>query len=503
MARAAGAAWLLQHELRLGWRKAGGSRLWLTALLGGTFWLVLHVLAFFLLRHADLDALDAWTAPFVGGVLWLVFTLMLSHAILLSVSALFDRGDLDLLLSSPLPSRTVFVVRGAGIAIGSVTLYAFFLLPLAHAGLVTGHLRLMAIYPTLASMAMLAAAAGMMLTLLLVRLIGARRARTVAQVMGALTGAIIFLVMQAQNMASIGMRRRIVKQLIEWMRPGGPLADDSALWTFFHAAVGRPLALTVLVIAGAGSFWAVVTLAHHRFLEGTQETVTGSAKRGVPAKEPALRFRSGLVRTVLVKEWRLIIRDTQLVAQTLLQVLYLLPLVFIVFRRSDMLAMVVPSAVLLSGTLCGTLAWITVTAEEAPELIGVAPVPLVRIRWLKVLAAMLPVWLLVSPLFLFLLTQNLWHATVFLLCLAGSTACGGMTQVWYPRQGDRRDMRRRMQSGKFVSVLEGFSGLGWAGVAWCLVAAPVFAPLPLLFAAVGPTAAWFLGESRREQGLLV
>jgi ABC-2 type transport system permease protein len=476
---------------------------WLTALLGGAFWLVLHLLAFLLLRHADLDALKTWTTPFVGGVLWFVLTLMLSHAILLSVAALFDRGDLDLLLSSPLPSRAVFVVRAAGIAISSVTLYAFFLLPLAHAGLVTGHANLMAIYPTLAAMAMMATAAGLMLTLVLVRLIGARRARTVAQVMGALTGAVIFLVMQAQNIAGTATQRRVLKQLIEWAKPGGPLAFDSSLWTFFHAATGRMLPLLAIMAVGAASFWLVVTLAHRRFVEGTQETVTGSARRIAPASSAHLRFRPGLVRTVLLKEWRLIMRDTQLIAQTLLQVLYLLPMVFIVFRRQDMLAMVVPSAVLLSGTLTGTLAWITVTAEEAPELVGVAPVPLVRIRWIKVVAAMLPVWLLVSPLFFFLLTKNVWHAAVFIFCLAGSTACGGMMQVWYPRQGDRRNMRKRMQSGKFVSVLEGFSGLGWAGVAWCLVAAPMFTPLPLLFAAVGPTAAWFLGESRREQGLLV
>jgi ABC-2 type transport system permease protein len=499
MARAASAAWLLRHELRLGWRKVGGSRIWLSALLAGTFWLVLHGLAFLLLRHADLDALNTWTAPLVGSVLWFVLTLMLSHAILLSVSAL----DLDLLLSSPLPSRTIFVVRGLGIAISSVTLYAYFLLPLAHAGLVTGHARLMAIYPTLAAMALLATAAGLMLTLVLVRLIGARRARTVAQVLGALTGALIFLVVQAQNMAGLGLRRRMVKQLVEWMKPGGPLSFESSLWTFFHAATGRPGPLLAIVLAGAGSFWLVVMLAHRRFVEGTQESVTGSARRIAPAGRTRLHFRAGLVRTVLVKEWRLILRDTQLIAQTLLQVLYLLPLIFIVFRRDDMLSMVVPSAVLLAGNLTGTLAWITVTAEEAPELIGVAPVPLVHIRWLKVLAAMLPVWALVSPLFVFLLLHNAWHAAVFVFCLAGSTACGGMMQVWYPRQGDRRNMRRRMESGKFVSVLEGFSGLSWAGVAWCLVAAPVFAPLPLLLAAVGPTAAWFLGESRREQGLLV
>lgn len=503
MAKAGSAPWLLQHELRLGWRKLGRSRLWVSLGLGGFLWLLMHVAAYFLVYDLQLDSLSGWVAPVMGSVMWFMLTLMLSHAIMMSVSALFDRGDLDLLLSSPLSSRTVFVVRGLGIAISCAALYAFFLLPVAHVGLLTGHARLMALYPTIASMALFATAVGMMLTLMLVRLIGARRARTVAQVLGALTGALIFLVTQAQNMAGPDMRRRVAATILQWMRPGGPLASDGLLWTPFHASIGEPVALLTVLLLGAGGFWLVTNLAHRRFLAGTQEVVTGSTRRAVPADSRHLRFRGGLLRTVLVKEWRLILRDPQLIAQTLLQVLYLMPMIFLVFRRQDMLLLVVPSAVLLAGTLAGTLAWITVTAEEAPELIGVAPVSLARIRWMKVAAAMLPVWVLVSPLLVFLLFESVWHAAVFVFCLAGSTACGGMTQVWYPRQGDRKNMRRRMESGKFVSILEGFSGLGWAGVAWCLVSAPLFTPLPLLVAAVGPTAAWFLGEERREQGLLV
>lgn len=503
MARPGSAAWLLRHELRVLWRKTGGGRTGLFVGIIGVLWALMHLPYYFFMHDLQGPPFPVWAAPVFGSMLWFAMTLMLSHAIMQSVSALFDRGDLDLLLSSPLSSRTVFFTRGLGIAVGCTVLFAFFLLPAAHVGLLTGHARLMAIYPTIAAMALFATALGMMLTLTLVRFIGARRARTAAQVLGALTGALIFLATQAQNMLGLGTRQRIVALFLHWVQPGGPLAPEALAWTPYRAMVGEPGALVAMLVISVGSFVAVVHLAHRRFLAGTQESVSGSLKRRSPTDGGRLSFRGGVLRTVLVKEWRLILRDPQLIAQTLLQVLYLLPLVFVVFRRQDMLVLVVPSAVLLSGTLAGTLAWITVTAEEAPELIGVAPISLTRIRWLKVLAAMLPVWLMVSPLFVFLLMQNVWHASVFLLCLGGATACGGMMQVWYPRQGDRKNMRKRMESGKLVGMLEGFSALGWSGVAWCLVSMPILTPLPLLFAAAGPTAAWFLGESRRNEGLLV
>src|SRR5207245_615341 len=144
-----------------------------------------------------------------------------------------------------------------------------------------------------------------------------------------------------------------------------------------------------------------------------------------------------------------------------------------------------------------------VSAEDAPELIGVAPISLTRIRWMKVVAAVLPVLLLVSPLFFYLSLKNLPLAAVFFFCLAGSTISAGLTQIWYPRQGDRKNMKKRMESGKVMGFLEGMCGMGWAGVAWCLVLAPIYTPLPLVFASFGPIAAWVLGRERREQGVLV
>jgi ABC-2 type transport system permease protein len=268
-----------------------------------------------------------------------------------------------------------------------------------------------------------------------------------------------------------------------------------------------PLLITVLV--GAGTFAAVMALTYRRFLSGTQESVTGSAvRRNVPiaANETKRYFRSSLLRNVLFKEWRLILRDPQLISQTALQMLYLLPLIFLAMRGEQRLVYLVPGAVLLAATLAGSLAWITVAAEDAPELVGSAPVKAQRVRMMKALAAMIPVWIFVAPMLLFLLWHRPAHAVVFVVCTLGATASAGVMQVWYPRKANRREMKKRGQSETLINLLEGFSAFAWSGVAWALVIdwpwrwfAALFA---LMVALVAPVLVWQLGRSRRRQGLL-
>jgi len=460
--------WLLRHEMRLQLRAVGVKRLWMVGLFGGLIWLALHATAWLLLVGLDSVSLPPKVIIIFGALTWLIITLMFSQAIMLSVTALFDRGDFDLLLASPLNPRTVFTVRGMGIAVGCVVLY-----------------------------------------FLLVTL-GARRARVVAQLFGAVVGAAMFMLSQVQNMLGRQTRDQIAVLMKDAAEPGGVLAPDSALWFPFRAFTGEPIALLSVVILGVGGFFLVVKVAYTRFLSGTQESVTGSANKKNSSSSQAKRFqksRGGFVGTVLMKEWRLIWRDPQLIAQTLLQALYLLPVVFIAFRNTDALNFVVPGAVLLAATLAGSIAWITVSAEEAPELIGTAPVNLTRIRWLKVLAALIPVWIFVSPLLFFLLTKNLLWTAVFLFCLAGSTVSAGMIQVWYPRMGDRKNMKKRAQGSMLINMVEGFCAFGWSGAAYALMLIPSpwawLALVGIAFAALGPTGAWVLGKSRREQGALV
>jgi ABC-2 type transport system permease protein len=103
--------------------------------------------------------------------------------------AFFERGDLDLLLSSPLPSRRVLTVRAVGIATTPFLWFAAILtiviLPLA----AVGEVRWLAVYPMLAAIALLASATGVSLAMALFRLLGARRTRTVGQLIAAFIGA--------------------------------------------------------------------------------------------------------------------------------------------------------------------------------------------------------------------------------------------------------------------------------------------------------------------------
>jgi ABC-2 type transport system permease protein len=502
--------WLLRHEVRLQWRAVGGARVWIVGLFGGFIWFGLHVAAWGLLRGLDAISMPPKVIIIFGAATWLIITLMFSQAIMLSVTALFDRGDFDLLLSSPLNTRTVFTVRGMGIAVSCVMLYFLLVTPFAHVGVFMGHANLLAIYPAIISIGLLVASLGMLLTLTLVRLLGARRARVVAQLFGAVVGAAMFMLSQVQNMLGRQTRDQIAVLMRDAAEPGGVLASDSIVWFPFRAFTGEPIALLSVVILGVGGFFLVVNLTYKRFLSGTQESVTGSANKVNSSSAPEARFqnaRGGFTGTVLMKEWRLIWRDPQLIAQTLLQTLYLLPVIFLVFRNSDAASYVVPGAILLASTLAGSFAWITVAAEEAPELIGTAPVSLTRIRWLKVLAALIPVWILVSPILFFLLTKNLLWAAIFFLCLASSTISAGMIQIWYPRAGDRKNMKKRAQGSMLINMVEGFCAFGWSGAAYALMQIPSpwawLALVGLAFAALGPAGAWVLGKSRREQGVLV
>lgn len=492
--------WLLRHELRLAWRRLGGvhSRIW--AGLGLLFWLAFHALPYLLLRFTGPEQVAPGLALLLGAALWFVLALMLSHAITFSVEVLFDRGDLDLLLASPIAPATVFLVRGLGVAVACVTLYAFLLTPFAHAGLAAGHFVLLAIYPALAAMALLASAAGMALTLLLVRWLGARRARTTAQLLGAFVGAAFFLAAQA---GSVFGNERVAGWIaaVRHAAEGGVAAHATGLVRLpFDAMVGTPLALAVFALAGFGAFALVVAATGRHFLAGTQESITDTAP-AADADRPVARFRSGLWRLVLAKEWKLIRRDPQLIGQTLLPLLYLVPLAFLGSRQGQESRVVLPAVVLAATTLASGLAWITVAAEDAPELVAAAPVAIAQVRRIKLAAALLPVWILVAPLFVYLAAGDLRFAFVFAACMIGSTASAGLVQLEVSKPGDRRQMGRRGRGNWLGSVLEGVVALAFAALAWGLLTTPVVPAIVAVaaaFALAGPLVALWVGRSRRR-----
>lgn len=470
--------WLLGHELRLAWYgmaagkdgKGGKRRPGMVGIAFGVVaYAVLHVVAFALLREADAAAVpDALLGMPLTLLLAACATFMLSSALKACVVALFERGDLDLLLSSPLPSRSIFAVRLLGIATTTALPYLFLAGPFANVALVLGRPGWLGLYGALVSCAMLMACAGMLLTLALVRVLGARRTRVVAQVVGALAGALIFLLTQAFNLTRHDDDvATLLTRLLNGDHRFGPA---SPLWLPGRAILGAPAPLLGAVVLAALAFALTVGRTHRFFVHGLQQAV-GSAR--VPARRAGtlrFRFRASLFDTVVIKEWRLIARDPHLIAQVLLQLVYLAPLLLLIVRGDAAGPALGAGLTLLCSSLTGSLAWIVISAEDAPDLLLGAPASQRTLQLAKLAAAAMPPLLLVALPLLWLAIRAPLPGLLVTFTVTAAVLSAGLIVLWVGRPGLRSDFRARGKENFLCNILELASSLCWGGLGWLLVA---------------------------------
>lgn len=478
--RPGSAAWLLAHECRLFFYEMGDDKAGKQAKRGmpvlgmGLIAFVMAVIHFgvwSLMKH--LPPLHGEPPAMIilgtGVALAVLFSLMLSLALNRSVKALFERGDLDLLLSSPLSARTIFQVRLGGIVFGVALLFLLFLTPFAHVGLWLGQPRWLGIYPALAGMASIAAALAMLATLALVRWIGVRRTRTVAQVLGALSGAAIFLISQIFGSLGQEARERAYTDLLPWVKKEAMLGSDSLIWLPVRALFGSwpdMLAFSLLALA---AYWLTAHFTHDFFVRGVQQAGGAAAARTrtrQPGRQLPRRFRAGVWRNTLLKEWRLIARDPQLISQVLLQLLYLLPLFFVIFKGKAVLPGVAAGMTFLAASLAGSLVWIIVSAEDAPDLLRAAPVAPLQLRSAKLSAAVLPVCALLAPALFWLSLRQPWLGIAVMLSCAGAMSSAALIHLWHARPGTRSQFNKRGQNQLPAHLMELVSALSWAATVY-------------------------------------
>lgn len=470
-----GILWLLRYEVRLAWYSAalnkGGKRRpglrGLVPLL--VFWIILHGVAFALLRKTRGAALDDPALAVIATVVMaMCLSFMLSTALRASVMALFERGDLDLLLSSPLPSLSIFAVRLLGVIFPTAALYLYFLTPFAHMAVVFGHPGWLCIYVAVGACAVLASCAAMLLTLALVRMIGARRTRVVAQVVAALAGALLFLLTQAYNF--VDHEDKGAAPLLQTLGEQPLFALSSPLWWPGHAVFGAPLPLLGAILLAALAFALTVGRTHRFFVHGLQQAASSDRTPPRPAGAVALRFRASLFQTVVLKEWRLIARDPHLISQVLLQLLYLLPMLFLIVRNGSVAPAIGAGLTLLSGSLTGGLAWIIISAEHAPDLLLASPAPQRTVRLAKLAAATLPPLALVALPLLWLLVRTP-AAGLLMACTTTAVVVGtGLIVLWTGRAAPRSDFKMRGKENVLCSMLELFNSLFWSALGWLAVA---------------------------------
>ena len=469
--------WLLRHELRMAWYgaavNAGGKRRmsWVSIAVWVLAWTLLHVGAFAVLRKLGPDGpMDPRMAILATLALVAIGTFMLSSSLKASVMALFERGDLDLLLSSPLPSRSIFTVRLLGVVLACAALYLFLLGPLVHVGVALGQFRWIGVYVAIATTSTLMACLGMLLTLALVRLLGARRTRVLAQVLSAVAGALLFLLSQSFSLVSQteggGAAQRTLQHLAEspWLAPGSPL------WLPGRAALGDPLPMLGMAVLGFAAFMLTVGRTHRFFVHGVQEAASTARAIARPQGALRMRFRRSLFDTVVVKEWRLIVRDPHLISQVLLQLVYLVPLLFLILRKNDSPGPAIGAGLaLLCSSLASSLAWIIVAAEDAPDLLQSSPAAARTIGLAKLAAVVMPPLMLVALPLLWLVVRAPLAAVLIGFVVVGAILGAALIVKWLGRPGLRSDFKMRGKENFLCSVFEIVNTLCWGGLGWLLV----------------------------------
>ncbi len=490
--------WLLAHEARLLWRMSGGGRWYIFIVLGGLVLLAAHAAGWIFMRNFELEALLRSSSSLVVMLTAFALLLVLSSAFGLAVSALFGRGDIDLLLSSPVPIRNVYAIRGIAVGLASVSTVAVFWLPIADMGPFHGRWGTLAAYPVLASIGLACAGLAFAGTLALVRMLGPRRAHVAAQIVGALVGALLILAMQFETVLSDSTKLA----LRAWMA-----TEEGAAWFGPHSVLtwparalfGDPLPALATIALCIAVFALLVRLTTGPFASAVQEgaAISPGAGRGAP---PRRAFRAGLARIVIAKELTLIARDPTLIAKSLVQMLYLVPLMLILIRRTEVATILAASLILMASSLAGTFAWITVSGEEAPDLIGSAPVSSERVRWLKVAAALAPIGVLVLPFLAWYALISLRLVAIVAVFLAAGLASSAVIQVWTGVPGQARDLRARHKQNVLVNLVEAVSSIGWAVACFLAIAGYYQAIIAgVVLGLIGPVTAWCSGRARRGE----
>jgi ABC-2 type transport system permease protein len=503
--------WFARHEFGLAWRDwlamaTGGKRgravaLTIAAVLLAIF---LHLLANGLVAPwaaAGIVA-DKQTLVLVTGIGVLFWTVMLSQTMESATRAYYGRSDFDLILSSPAPAARVFAVRTIGTALATVTLAGLLASPLINALAFNDGPHWLAAYPLLAALGALATAISVLVVIGLFKLVGAKRARLVAQIVAGIVGAGFVIGIQAAAIMAYGnMTRLSLLQSVE-LAALAP-EPDSPVWLPARAAMGEPGALLLLAVLGFGALGLVIALTAPGFARHAVAAASVATAAGPRQRHRSFRPISQ-THALRRKEWMLLRRDPWLLSQTLMQMLYLVPpalLLWVNFgATSGMFIVVVPVLVMASGQLAGGLAWLAVSGEDAHDLVLTAPLAPRAVLTAKIQAVLAVIAVVLAPLLALMALSSPPMAAVTAVMAALSAGSATAIQLWFRTPMRRSMFRRRQVASRLATISEAFASIMWAGAAALLAAGSwiaLMAVAPALLACGIVALAWFLSPRGR------
>jgi ABC-2 type transport system permease protein len=507
MSRSTALSWFARHELRLAWRE------WLAMITGGrrgrkrvaivgliAFAALMHLPAWAVIgRYANLhEPLDKTSLIVVTSTIFLAWALMLSQAIESVTRVFYARADLDLIMSSPARLANVFSIRIAAIALTVTTMALLLSTPFVDVLVLGGGLRWFAAFGVVIAVGLSAAALAVAIATALFRVIGPARTRLIAQILAAVIGAGFVIALQVAAILSYGTLSRFSVLTSDAAAAYAPGAE-SLIWWPARAALGDGRALLLLLAASLALLGMVMAIFSPRFAD----TAINASAHAASARRSrgATTFRHGSRQQALRrKEFILLGRDPWLISQTLMQLLYLVPPALFLWRSfsdsSAAIVLITPVVVMAAGQLAGGLAWLTISGEDAADLVATAPLPPSDVTRAKIEVVLIVIGAIFAPIVMALIYLAPMQAVVTTIAVAIAAASATAIQLWFRVQARRSQFRRRQTSSRLATFAEAFSSIGWAATAALVLTLPLAGLLSGLMTTVLMAATWKLSPSR-------
>ncbi len=466
--------WFARHELRLAWRDALSMmtaarrdrepRIAIGVIVFAAF---LHMVAYFVLGNIG----KVGFAPTLPNLIAITASILLSGSAMLSQAmenvtrTFYTRSDLELILSSPAPAQRLFAVRIAAIGLSVSVMSVLFIGPFVNVLAWRYGPHWLAAYGVVVAVSLTATALAIVLTSLLFQTVGAKRTRLVAQIAAAVIGGVFVIGLQIAAMFSSGTFSRLAFLRSPYVLAHAP-SIGSAFWWPARAALGDGTAFGAVLLASLTLFLIVTAIYAPRFANYVVAAAsisrspqrTRTQQRTFKVQSPAAALRR--------KEWLLLLRDPWLMSQSLMQLLYLLPptvLLWHSFSFGGRVAIIlVPVLIMAAGQLAGGLAWLTISGEDAPDLVLTAPVAHTSVLRAKIEAVLGCIAIVFAPFVLWLLIEAPTLAAIALAGLMASALSAALIQLWFRSQAKRSQFRRRHTSSRIATFSEAFSSVAWA-----------------------------------------
>jgi ABC-2 type transport system permease protein len=484
--------WFARFEARLAWRDAlsmmtGGhaSRRYTLAIGLVATLMFLHIVAYLVLRSVsgpirpELPTLVMVTA----GIL-LSGSAMLAQAMETVTRTFYTRSDLELILTAPVQPTALFAVRIAAMALTAVLMSVFVMGPFINVLAFRGGAQWLGAYGVLIAVSIASTALAVAFTILLFKIMGPARTRLVAQITAAVIGGMFVIGLQVAAMLSTGTLSRLAVLTSADVLSRVP-GVDSVLWYPARAAMGDVYSL-LLVLGGSALLYVLISARYApRFADYALTAASRShtaARQGSSGWDFRVAHASSALR---VKERRLLLRDPWLISQSLMQLLYLIPpavLLWHNFGNASAAIVLVPVLIMTAGQLAGGLAWLTISGEDAPDLVLSAPVSASHLLRAKIEVVMQCVGVVLLPFAAALALVSPGPAAIAAIGIAMAAASSTAIQLWFRSQSKRSHFRRRHTSSRIATFSEALVSVMWAAAGAAAMASLWLAAIVAVFA---------------------